>query len=130
MPWGEEQDHELLASYRRLIAVRRGHPVIWRGVRITLHVEEATWAYALCGEGSPPIVALHAGHHPQDLVLDVAGLDLRDGEALRDLLGDGMAIVRGGRLRLSLPAWNGGKWKARSAKEASVVNWVHHSRVG
>lgn len=69
-------------------------------MRTASHVEGVTRACVLCGEGSPPIVALNAGHHPQDLVLDVAGLDLRDGEALRDLLGDGMAIVRGGRLRL------------------------------
>ena len=69
-------------------------------MRTTSHVEEATRSCVLCGEGSPSIVALDAGHHPHDRVLDVAGLDLRDGEALRDLPGDGMAIVRGGRLRL------------------------------
>ena len=33
MPWGDEQDSDLLAFYRRLIALRRAHSALWRGTR-------------------------------------------------------------------------------------------------
>ncbi|MER3485524.1 MAG: alpha-amylase, partial [Chloroflexota bacterium] len=36
MLWGEEQDRDLLAYYRSLIAARRARPSLWRGKRTTL----------------------------------------------------------------------------------------------
>ena len=33
MPWGDEQDSDRLAFYRRLIALRCANPAIWRGRR-------------------------------------------------------------------------------------------------
>ena len=41
MPWDERQDADLLAYYRRLIALRRGHPGLWAGRRRTIGLEDA-----------------------------------------------------------------------------------------
>ncbi|MGH2530980.1 MAG: alpha-amylase family glycosyl hydrolase [Thermomicrobiales bacterium] len=40
MPWGDDQDQDLLGYYRDLIAVRRRHPSLWRGQRTTLVADE------------------------------------------------------------------------------------------
>ncbi|MGH2561231.1 MAG: alpha-amylase family glycosyl hydrolase, partial [Thermomicrobiales bacterium] len=40
MPWGDDQDQDLLDFYRVLIAVRRRHPSLWRGERTALVADE------------------------------------------------------------------------------------------
>jgi glycosidase len=47
MLWGEYQDQDLLDYYRWLIRLRRNHPVLSRGQRQTLHVDDhdRTFAY-------------------------------------------------------------------------------------
>jgi glycosidase len=113
MPWGEEQDRQLLAWYRRLIEIRRSHLAIWEGERTTLHVDKVTWVYALNGEGGLLIVALNSGSHPRDLSLDVAGMGLCEGTVLYDLLEGSEAFVQAGRLELALSPWSGGVWEAK-----------------
>ena len=46
MLWGADQDADLLAYYRRLIQIRRGHPAVWEGERTRLTLDDATGAYA------------------------------------------------------------------------------------
>lgn len=47
MPWGDSQDHDLHAFYSWLIHMRRDHPVLARGERQTLHIDdqERTYVY-------------------------------------------------------------------------------------
>jgi glycosidase len=40
MPWGDDQDRDLLATYRRLIAVRRAGGSLWRADRETLVADD------------------------------------------------------------------------------------------
>jgi len=110
MLWGDEQDRDLLAWFRRLVHARRAHPVIWQGERTTLHVDETTWVYALGGGGDRLLVALNADSRARSLTVDVAALGLPDGAELRELLGGGAASVREGEATLSLPALTGGFW--------------------
>ncbi|MGB3713758.1 MAG: alpha-amylase family glycosyl hydrolase [Candidatus Promineifilaceae bacterium] len=46
MLWGDDQEDELLDFYRWLIHFRRQHPVLWRGSRHTVHLDEAAGTYA------------------------------------------------------------------------------------
>lgn len=52
MPWGEEQDRDLLAFYRDLVAMRRRRSPAWRRPRRTLAADDRTGPYAYaCGDG-------------------------------------------------------------------------------
>jgi len=46
MVWGDDQDADLLAYYRWLIHFRRQHPVLWHGLRRTVHLDVANGTYA------------------------------------------------------------------------------------
>jgi cyclomaltodextrinase len=61
MLWDEAQDVSLREYYRRLIALRKAHPVLWRGTRETLHVDasKGTYAYSRCDESEELIVVLN-----------------------------------------------------------------------
>jgi glycosidase len=63
MLWGEAQDRDLLRFYRWLVRFRRRHPVLWRGQRRTVHLDETagTWAYTLSDENETVVVALNSG---------------------------------------------------------------------
>jgi cyclomaltodextrinase / maltogenic alpha-amylase / neopullulanase len=50
MLWGDAQDGELRDYYRRLIHLRRRHPVLWRGRRRTVHLDEGAGTYAYLRE--------------------------------------------------------------------------------
>jgi glycosidase len=45
MIWGEEQDRDLFAFYRELIALRKAYPALRHGTRTTLQTEENVLAY-------------------------------------------------------------------------------------
>lgn len=56
MPWDRSRwDHDLLVYYRRLTRLRREHPVLARGSRRTVHLDEEknTWAYLTSASGEP-----------------------------------------------------------------------------
>src|SRR5690606_29022579 len=61
-PWHDEQqwDHELLAFYRRAIALRRAHPVLRTGKYETLFAEGRIYAFARRLEDREAIVVLNA----------------------------------------------------------------------
>lgn len=73
MPWGAEQDQELLAYYRWLIHFRRQHPALWRGQRQTLHLDDAagTYAYSRDDGQETLVVALNASD--QERTIQAAG---------------------------------------------------------
>jgi cyclomaltodextrinase / maltogenic alpha-amylase / neopullulanase len=72
MLWGDEQDKELLAYYRWLIQLRREHPVLWRGVRQTLHADRlaGTLAYVRFDESDAILVGLNAGDEPRTIAVN------------------------------------------------------------
>ncbi len=62
MPWGEEQDPDLLSFYRTLVAARRGRPGLWRGERSTLaETDGGLYAVQIDGAGRSAVVALNRG---------------------------------------------------------------------
>jgi glycosidase len=61
MLWGEAQDSELKEFFRWLVHFRRQHPVLWQGVRKTIHLDETagTYAYLRKDEQENIIVAIN-----------------------------------------------------------------------
>ena len=61
MLWGEAQDSELKEFFRWLVHFRRQHPVLWQGVRETVHLDETagTYAYLRKDEQENIIVAIN-----------------------------------------------------------------------
>lgn len=66
MLWGDAQDADLLAFYRRLGALRRATARVWRGARrpVYLDDERGRYAYACAADGRELLVALNNG--PED----------------------------------------------------------------
>jgi len=130
MLWGDDQDTDLLACYRRLAALRRDRPAIRAGDRLTLHLDAAagTYAYGVFqpqdrqnspspGQDLRPqasnlqspalIVALNNSDTPTSLVLPVGRLGLADGVTLKDVLNGGKAGVTGGEVVVNLAGRSG-----------------------
>lgn len=109
MRWGDDQDTDLLNFYRLLGRVRREHPTLWRGARKTLAVDrpEGTWAYTRRDADETLLVALNTGQGEAEISIPADAAGLRDGARLRNLLGEEMYGVAGGRLMLRLPPLSG-----------------------
>lgn len=72
-PWGDQQNKDLLAYYQALIALRRGHPVIWSGKREVIHSDAHCLVYQLVSpeSGQPELcVALNLSSQSRLLTLD------------------------------------------------------------
>jgi cyclomaltodextrinase len=99
-PWDEARwDHDLLAFFRRAIALRHQHPALRRGRYLRLHADgrRGVYAFARQGEGETLVVVFNNG--PANYDLDVPVQDLfADGTALHDLWGDGHSQVDAGRI--------------------------------
>lgn len=67
MAWGEAQDADLREYFRRLIGLRREHPVLRYGRRQTVHLDETTqtYAYARCDVKETILVALNTSEEEQ-----------------------------------------------------------------
>lgn len=104
MPW-EDLDADLLAYYRRLIALRRAHPAVWQGTRTRLYLDEATglYAYASIAPGQPGLATLlNLGSAAQSLQVTLPPGTTVSG-APRDLLNDHPVTADNGGLRVTLP---------------------------
>ena len=107
MLWGDAQDADLLAYYRRLIALRRAHPAIWQGTRTTVHLDEAAriYAYAHTGAGLPGLLTvLNLGAEPRTVQVPLPG-SAAGPDAPRDLLNAHAVEPTGDGLRVMLPAY-------------------------
>lgn len=78
MPWDNTQDADLHQFYRWLIRFRRVHPALWRGLRRTLHLDEAagTYAYVRLDDVETLVVAFNLSDHPRRLTLLGQSFDL------------------------------------------------------
>jgi neopullulanase len=105
-PWDEARwDADLLAFFRRAIALRHEHPALRGGGCRRLHADEryGIYAFARQGEGETLAVVLNNGPASYELDVPLWGL-LADGSTLHDLWAGGRARVDEGRLAgLTLP---------------------------
>jgi glycosidase len=101
MPWGDEQDAELHAFYRRLCSVRQGYPPLRRGARQTLHVDADALVYRK-GEGEGAcIVALHKGEGNRTIRLGRGTASA----PLHDALGTAECTCHDGAIEIGLGPW-------------------------
>jgi cyclomaltodextrinase len=99
-PWDEGHwDHDLLAWFRRAIALRKAHPVLRHGRYQHLHADDTTGVYAFArqGEGNTLAVVLNNGATSYDLDVPVQGF-YAEGTILHDLWGQSQAQVVTGKI--------------------------------
>ncbi len=79
MLWGDAQDGELRDYFQWLIQFRRAHPVLWRGQRRTVHLDEIskTYAYLRYDENEWVLIGLNLSCEPQTFTIN----DLPHGDA-------------------------------------------------
>ncbi len=108
MTWGAGQNSHLLSWYRRLIAARRAHPLIWEGERLTLFADKTTWCYQIVDDEQQLLVAVHIGRQPRHLRLQAPPPPRR----LKRLVGVGSVSIERehGALLLHLPSPSGVVW--------------------
>ncbi len=113
MPWGERdllpgaglpRDEALREDYRRLIALRRAHPALWRGGHRGVHFDKHLLVFERADPESDDavIVAVNRGGEPV-----TAGFDLPaawDGRQLQDVWGGEALAAEGGRLEMEIAA--------------------------
>jgi neopullulanase len=99
-PWDEARwDQDLLAFFRRAIALRHQHPALRRGRYRRLLADDQHNAYAFAREGEEEtlIVVVNNGLSPYELDVDVGNL-FADGQALQDVWAGHDARVTAGRV--------------------------------
>lgn len=71
MPWGEAQDPNLRAYFRRLLHLRRDHPVIWQGKRQTVHLDATanTYAYTISNTSEAILVVFNLSDQERTFVI-------------------------------------------------------------
>jgi cyclomaltodextrinase len=105
-PWDEARwDFDLLAFFRRAIALRHAHPALRRGRYLRLHADAQCGVYAFARRGGEEALAVVLNNGPASYDLDVPARDLfADGTALHDLWAGGRARVDEGHIiGLTLP---------------------------
>jgi alpha-amylase len=112
MPWGDlgllpgagkPRDEALRDDYRRLIALRRAHPALWRGSHTGLETGEDLLVFARTddeGDGATLVVAVNRSEEP--VSTDFAAPEDWGGEA-QDLWNDETVAVTDGRVRVEVP---------------------------
>lgn len=73
MPWGAEQDSELLTFFQRLGRLRSESAALRRGPRETLLADDAVYAYRRTAGGESLVIALNRSQRPQRRRLPTGG---------------------------------------------------------
>ncbi len=71
MLWGTEQDRDLFAYYKDLIAFRKAHPCLRRGTRTNLHVSDKVLAYRRGDEAESLVTVLNLSEQETSLELEL-----------------------------------------------------------
>ena len=71
MLWGEQQDRDLFAFYKELIALRKSHPALRQGTRETLHADEKTLAYRRSNSEERLVTVLNISNDEASLELEL-----------------------------------------------------------
>lgn len=109
MPWGDAQDADLLAYYRRLGALRNAHAALRVGERTALHIDARAGVYAYaCRLGDDCVItALNNGNGSVTITLPVGRAGVADGTRLADALSGARHVVQNGSINLSLAPLSG-----------------------
>jgi neopullulanase len=110
MSWDESTwDADLRATLKRLIALRKAHPVLRRGAFEVLYASDdrEVCAYQRTLDDASIVVVLNNSTAPYPLAIPTAGA-LSEGAALTDLLGSAQCTVRDGAITgATVPARDG-----------------------
>ncbi|HET6822692.1 MAG TPA: alpha-amylase family glycosyl hydrolase [Anaerolineales bacterium] len=102
MLWGEQQDRDLFAFYKALIALRKSHPALRQGTRETLHADERTFAYRRSNGEESPVTVLNISDSENSLELKITESTLAFATSPECRIQD-----EGGKMRLVLPPLGG-----------------------
>jgi len=103
-PWpdkGGNPDMDMLNHYKRLIAIRKGYPVLSVGSLKTKLVDNAKKVYVLArnyNNSSRAILVYNNGNLTQTVNVTVSDLGLADGSTLTDVLNNEVYTVSGGKV--------------------------------
>ncbi len=100
MKWGDEQDADLRETFRRLIELRRAHPLLLDSPRRLLHLDDQIFAYARESASGVVVAAFNLSTEPRRIFLP--GLPL-----MRDALNNCPVTQENGALVVDLPAQTG-----------------------
>lgn len=102
MPWGSEQDRDLLDFYRNLIAIRKQEHSLTEGNRETVFVNDQVLAYRRTHGGTSLVCVMNIADQPTQVELDIKETNL-----LFSTSPDCTLHAEAGRTRLNLPALGG-----------------------
>lgn len=99
-PWHNERqwDRDLLAFYRKAIAVRRGYPVLRTGLFQPLYARRGVYAFARTLQSQCAVVIFNTQRSAVTLDMDVAQVAFQ-GQRFEGVWNSGSYIADGGRLR-------------------------------
>jgi cyclomaltodextrinase len=109
---GSEEPHpswdlELRGYYKRCIALRKRHPALRRGDYVSLYAEDGVYAYLRRLHTDSLVVVINNQSAAYDLDVPV-GQHLAAGAQLHAVFGEGLAMVKEGRLiGVTIPAYMG-----------------------
>jgi alpha-amylase len=95
------------ADYRRLIAIRRAHPSLWRGRREPLASDGDLLVFARHDDVSDDVTVVAVNRGDSTTALDVPLPNGWTGLPVRDVWRDTATVVRDGRLAAELPGRQG-----------------------
>jgi cyclomaltodextrinase / maltogenic alpha-amylase / neopullulanase len=108
-PWHapEQWDHDLLAYFKKVIALRHGRAVLRRGHFYQLYAQERVFAFARHSNEETVVVVLNAGD--EDAVFNLGvGAYFGDGTILQPIFGEGrIDAIIDGEAAVSIPARQG-----------------------
>jgi glycosidase len=102
MIWGDDQDRDLFAFYRDLIALRKTHSALKQGPRAIIYTDDQILAYRRSHEGESLVIVLNISEQETFLELDLT--EFTPGFATSS---ECKVQVEGGRKRIVLPAFGG-----------------------
>jgi glycosidase len=102
MIWGEEQDRELFTFYKDLIALRKNHPALRRGVRRTIFSNDQMLAYRRSTVEESLVIVLNISEQNANIEVDITE------STLFFVISPEVEIrLEGGRKRILLPPFGG-----------------------
>ncbi|GAB2694696.1 alpha-glycosidase [Paenibacillus thermoaerophilus] len=103
MIWDErEQDRELFAFVRELIALRRRHRALRDGTFRFVHAEGGQLAYERTADGAKFLIAVNNESEPATITIDLSG---STASGWKTAFGTGVSAAVGERLSVRLPAF-------------------------
>ena len=108
-PWHDEADwdHEMLAYFRQVIALRHSHSALRHGAFEQLYADQQQYAFLRYDSTETLVVVLNAAEEPARIKLPVSG-HLADGHAFKPEFGKAECDIHSGYLTLTIPPRAGG----------------------